>query len=121
MSAVASFIKPPKSALVGFRQSAVPKKRFLRPPLDTFYDFLRQHGSEVGEFDGSGYVFATLPPYLDEEHAIQLMDCEYAELVSEARGATHFIFTAAHKDAYLAKLAGPFSEQSARDYYNKSV
>jgi hypothetical protein len=50
------------------------------------------------------------------------MDSDYNELgtfLTKSRGATHFIFTNAHKQAFLAKLDGEFSEQVLRDYYNK--
>ena len=122
MSAIASFIKLPKTALNGLREAAVPKKRFFGAPRDTYHDYLRQHGQEIADYKWSGYVLATLLPYLEEQHQIALMNSEHDELgtfLCKARRASCFIFTAAHKQAFLTKLEGQFSEQALCDYYNK--
>ena len=45
---------------------------------------------------------------------------ELSAFLTLERGSTHFIFTQAHKRAYLAKLdPQSFSEEKLRDYYNK--
>ena len=122
MSAFASFIKLPTSALDGLREAAVPKKRFFGTPRDTFRDYLSGQGTEVAEYPWSGYVFATLLPYLQELNQIDLMRSEHDALskyLSETRGTTVFIFTHAHRAAYADKLGMEFSELSLRDYYNK--
>ncbi len=122
MSAIASFIKLPKSALDGLRDAAIPKKRFFGAPRDTFHDYLSKHGTEVAEYPWSGYVLATLLPYLQEQHQIDLMRSEQDALskyLSETRSATVFIFTPAHRTAYADKLGAEFSEQSLRDSYNE--
>ena len=122
MSAIASFIKLPKTALDGLREAAIPKKRLFGAARDTYPDYLRQRGQSVADYKWSGYVLATLLPCLEEQHQITLMDSDYDELgklLTESRGATHFIFTDAHKQAFLAKLSGQFSEQALRDYYNE--
>lgn len=121
MSAIASFIKLPKTALDGLRESAVPKKGFFGAPQDAFFDFLEQHGDEIAEYSWSGYVLATLLAYLDEKHQITLESDgdELGNFLTEARGATYSIFTNGHKQAFLTKLGGQFSEEILRDYYNE--
>lgn len=122
MSAIASFFKLPKTALDGLREVAVPKKRFFGAPRDNYPDYMQQHGQEVADYQWSGFVLATLLPYLEEQHQITLMDSEHDELakfLTESRRATHFIFTDGHKRAFLAKLDGQFSEQAMRDYFRE--
>ncbi len=123
VSAIASFVKIPKSSLEGLRSAAIPKKRLFRPAIDSYDDFLRDHGTEVADYRWSGYILATLLPYLEEEQQIDLMTSEYDELSSfltEARGATYFVFTDGHKAAYLEKLrANLFSEAELRDFFNE--
>ena len=123
MSAIASFIKLPKTALDGLRQAAVPKKRLFGAPRDTYHDYLRLHGQEVADYKWSGYVLVTLLVCLQKQHQIDLMKSEFDELstfLSKSRGATCFILTDAHKRAFLPKLDGQFSEQKLCDYYNQS-
>jgi hypothetical protein len=122
MSAIASFIKLPKTALDGLREAAVPKKRLFGAPRDTYPDYLRQHGQEIADYKWSGYVLATLLVCLQKQHQIDLMKSEFDELstfLSKSRGATCFIFTDAHKQAFIPKLTGQFSEQALCDYYNE--
>jgi hypothetical protein len=121
MSAIASFIKLPKTSLDGLREAAVPKKRLFGGQRDTYPDYLRQHGQQVADYKWSGYVLATLLVFLQKRHQIDLMKSEFDELstfLSKSRGATCLIFTDAHKRACLPKLGGEFSEQALRDYYN---
>jgi hypothetical protein len=121
MSAIASFIKLPKAALDRLREAAVPKKRLFGGQRDTYPDYLRQHGKEVADYNWSGHVLATLLVYLQKQHQIDLMKSEFDELstfLSKSRGATYFILTDAHKQAYLLTLGGEFSEQTLCDYYN---
>ena len=117
MSAIASFIRLPNSAIQGLRDSAVPKNG-----RDTFHDFLEKNGKDVASYDWSGYVLATLLPYLDEQ-GIDLMKSEHDELscfLSEKRQATCFILTNAQKEKYLGQLgSGSFSEEALRDYFNE--
>jgi hypothetical protein len=122
MSAIASFTKLPKTALDGLRDAAVPKKRFFGAARDTYPDYLRKHGQSTADYQWSGYVLATLLPYLEEQHQIALMHSDYDELgnfLTQSRRATHFVFTNAHKRAYLAKLDADFSEQALGDFYNE--
>ena len=123
MSAIARFIKLPKTALYGLDSVAAPRKRLFGSPRDTYHDYLGQHGEEVADYKWSGYVLATLLPYLEERHQIDLMKSEYDPLASsltEARGAAHFILTNALKSKYLDKLVSlSVSEEEVRDYYNE--
>src|SRR5215510_2482562 len=121
MSAIASFIQLPSSALVGLRTAAVPKKTFFGSTRDKYDEYLQENGQPVAEYPWSGYVLATLLMYLDGR-GIGLMDSEHDELsafLTKTRDATHFVFTHDQKLAYLDKLSGPFSEDELRDYYNE--
>jgi hypothetical protein len=114
MSAIASFIKTQKTSLGGLRQAATQ---------GDLENFLRQHGKSSADYKWSGFVFGTLLPYLQEEHQIGLMTSEYDELaafMSKSLQATYFIFTEAHRQAYIGSL-GPesFSEQKLRDFFNE--
>ena len=113
MSAIASFTKLPKTSLDGLRQATAQGK---------FDSFLQQHGKSVADYEYSGYILATLLPYLDEQQ-IQLMKSEHDELatfLSQTLQATCFVFTDAHRQAYAGKLAPEsFSEQKLCDYYNE--
>lgn len=122
MSMVASFIKLPTAALEGLRAAAVPKERQAGNPYDNYYDYLAKHGQEVANYEWDGYVLATVLPCLDEKCQMALMRSDYDELgtfLAKSLHASYFIFTNAHKQAYLAKLSEPFSEQALCDYYNE--
>jgi hypothetical protein len=114
MSAIASFIKLPKSALEDLRNAAAN---------GTEYDYLSVNGREVAEYRWSGYVLATLLPYLQEKHQIDLMKSEYDEVaafLTNTTGATHFIFTRSQRTAFLNRLEpGSFSEEEMRRYFNE--
>src|ERR1700684_1463675 len=123
MSSIASFIKVPLSAIKGLSDAAVPKKRWFGAPKDTFDDYVRKHGQEAAEYRSSGYVLATLLPYLQEKRQIDLMHSAYdkiAESLTDARQATYFIFTPTHRSAFLPLLdVSLFSEDELREYYNE--
>ena len=108
MSATASFVRLPETA--------------VEELCTNYEDCLERLGESVADYDWSGYVIATLLPYLDER-GIKLMKSPYEELTNQLckeRGATIFIFTPAHKDAYLARLVpSQFSTDEMRDYFNK--
>jgi hypothetical protein len=114
MSAIATFIQLPKAALDGLRQ-AVAQGRYR--------DYLQQQGRTVADYEWSGYILATLLPYLQEVHQIDLMRSEHDDLatfLTERQQATHFIFTDAHRQAYHDRLdPQSFSEEQLRDYYNE--
>jgi hypothetical protein len=114
MSAIASFIKLPKSALEGLRKAAV---------AGTDCNYLSTNGREVAEYRWSGDVLATLLPYLEEKHQIDLMKSEYDELggfLTNTTGTTHFIFTPGQRTAFLNRLEPKsFSEEAMREYFNE--
>jgi hypothetical protein len=76
----------------------------------------------IGDYRWSGYVLATLLPYLEEHRNIDLMKSEFDALstrLSKERHATHFILTDSHT-RWLADLdAEKFSEVELRDYFNE--
>jgi hypothetical protein len=113
MSAIASFTKLPKTSLDGLRQATAQ---------GSFGRYLQQHGQPVADYEWSGFILATLLPYLDEQQ-IQLMKSEHDELatfLSQTLQATCFVFTDAHRQAYVSKLAPEtFSAQKLGDYYNE--
>lgn len=121
MSAIGSFIQLPTNALSGLKSAAVPKKTFLGSTQDKYDQYLQQNGRSIAEYPWSGYVLATLLTYL-QQRGIDLMQSEHDELatfLTDTRRATHFVFTEAHKSAYLDQLSKPFSEEELRDYYNE--
>ena len=76
----------------------------------------------MASYDWSGYVLATLLPYLDEQ-GIDLIKSEYDDLsrfLSEKRESTCFILTNAQKEKYVGQLeSASFGEDALRDYYNE--
>ena len=107
MSAIAGFIRLPATAVEHLRAS---------------YDqTLQRLGHPASSYEWSGYILATLLSYLDE-HDIRLMKSPYDVLTAhlcQSRGATTFIFTPAHKGAYLSRLSPEqFSSDELRDYFN---
>ena len=121
MSSIATFTRLPKTSLTGLRNAATPKKGFFGGSKDVFHAYLEKHGKEVAQYDWSGYILATLLPFLDE-HDIQLMNSEEDELstfLCQARQASCFILTRSHK-RYLDRLTpDTFSEEVLRKYYNE--
>jgi hypothetical protein len=122
MSAIASFILLPKSALPELCEAAVLKKGLFGGVKDRFPDFLRTRGRVAASYNWSGYVLATVLSFL-EERQIDLMKSEhddYSSHISKERESTCFIFTPAHKRAYLAQLSPEsYSEPDLRDYCNE--
>jgi hypothetical protein len=114
MSAIASFIKLPKSAIEGLRKAATD---------GTDRNYLSTNGREVAEYRWSGDVLVTLLPYLEEKHQIDLMKSEYGELatfLTNTTGTTHFIFTPVQRAAFLNRLEPKsFSEKAMRQYFNE--
>src|SRR5690349_10405647 len=113
MSAIATFTKLPKTSLDGLRQAVVE---------GDYHEFLDQNGTPAADYDWSGYVLATLLPYLDEQQ-IHLGKSEHDDLASSlsqaAQGTSFIFFTDAHRQAYLSRLQpGSFSEEALRDYCN---
>ena len=123
MSAVALFYQLPKSAIDGLREVAVPKKQWLGAPKDEFWEYLKQHGREVANYPGSGYVLGDVMDWLQQEHRIELERSRYEELcnfVGQARGSTHCILSIEHQRAHLERLdPEAFSNEEFLRYYNE--
>lgn len=108
MSAIAQFIRLPIEIL---------------EQLDSTNDdrILEREGQSAASYEGSGYVLATLLPYLDE-NGIPLMESPYSTLASQlsrSRGESVFIFTMEHREAYLPRLSPEhFAVDELRDYFN---
>jgi hypothetical protein len=122
MSAIASVTVLPKTALPLLREAATPKKSLFGSAKDGFPKVLAQNGRPLGDYPWSGYVLATLLPFLEETRGIALMKSEYddlASLLAEKRGATYFFITQDHKK-WLADLDPvKFGDDELRDYYNE--
>jgi hypothetical protein len=111
VSAIASATLLPKSVVSALAQAtALPS-----------FELLAQQGHSIGSYEHSGYVLATLLPYLEESRGVALMSSEFdavARSLSQQYGATCFVFTDAHRE-WLPKLdPETFSEQDLRDYFN---
>ncbi len=123
MSAIAFFHRFSETDLPRLRRAAVPARRFLREPRDEFSDVVRDRGETVLSFDGSGFIFVTLLPVLEEKYGIDLMKSSHDELarfLSEKRASTFFVLTPAHRDQYLRSLdAEAFDEAALREYWNE--
>ena len=109
MSAIAEFIQLPLSALGKLRED--------------YHNTVNDCGESVVDYDWSGYVIATLLPYLEEKKGIDLTTSTHDDLVSDlckSWGISAEIFTLAHKDAFLAQLSPvAFSKEELRNYYNE--
>jgi hypothetical protein len=123
VSAVAEFKKLPQSALQGLKNAAQPTKKFFGGTRDDYEKYLAENGLDVAEYNWSGFVLSTLLPYLQERHGIDLMRSEHDDIamfLTNARGATHFIFTQSHRSEFLSRLNfDSFSVSEMRDYFNE--
>jgi hypothetical protein len=123
MSAIASFKKVNKSALEGLKKAAVPKRTLFGGTSDEYEKYLAANTKDVTNYTWSGFVLATLLPYLDEQHGIDLMHSEHdelAEFLTDARQATHFIFTDTHRAKFLDRLKPEdYPVPEMLDYFNQ--
>ena len=119
MSAIATFELLPTASINELRAAAE-----LKPTRGggAFADFMKAHAREVASYPWSGWVMATLLPYLEEKHGIDLMNSAYDDLsthLSATQGSTYFVLTNDHRRDYLAKLdPTAFQVSELRDYYN---
>lgn len=95
-------------------------KVFKGKRQDHYWEFLSAHGREIGHYDWSGWVLATLLPYL-HENDIDLDQSELDDLsafLCAVRENSVFILTARHREKYLEKLdPAHYSESELHDYY----
>jgi hypothetical protein len=80
-SAIGRSFVIPKSALPIVQAAASPRKRILRERSDEFWDVLGRETITRIEYGWSGYVLATLLPYLDEQ-GFDLMHSDHDEVAS---------------------------------------
>jgi hypothetical protein len=123
MSSIASFIRLPESALGALRDAAIPTKGRFGVVKDRYHDYLLEHGRAVVQYNWPGYVLATLLPDREEKHGIDLAKSPHDELatfLTQARGATHYVLTEAHRAAFCDRLDPQgFSEAELREYFNE--
>lgn len=123
MSSIASFKKVNKAALEGLAKAATPRRTFFGGTKDEYPNYLSANATDVARYEWSGFVLATLLPYLEERYGIDLMHSEHndlADLLTNQRQATCFIFTDTHRANLLDRLKPeeyPIAEM--RDYFNE--
>ena len=110
MSAIANFSLIEKSRLQELKEASaiIIKKGFLKNThIDNYPAYIQINTQSLPNYDGSGYIFATLFIYLLEEKEIDLLDNEYSELATELsanRENTILIFTKEQSDRYSSQL-----------------
>ncbi|MFN4314800.1 MAG: hypothetical protein ACK4E0_10935 [Chitinophagaceae bacterium] len=110
MSAIASFYLLDTSKLDDLKQNAevsIKKGLFSKKVTDNYWDYLASNATELKRFDGSGYVYANLLVFLQEEKNIDLLTNQYDDIAKELvakRGSSHFLFTHKQKGSFLTQL-----------------
>ena len=110
MSAVASFYILDASKLDDLKLNAeiiIKKGLFSRKVIDNYWNYLSSNSIKLKSLDDSGYIFANLLVYLQEEKDIDLLTNEYDKIAKELvdkRGNSHFLFSHKQKDNFLTKL-----------------
>jgi hypothetical protein len=110
MSAVASFYLINKVQINETVQNAeitVRKSLFWKKTVDNYYNFLEVNATRLPYFDGNGYVFGNVLPYLEETRGIDFFDSNFTGILqelSDKRGCFHQIITWHHKQEYLEQL-----------------
>ena len=111
-----------ESALPIVQAAASPRKRILRGTSDEFWDVLGRETITRIEYAWSGYVLATLLPFLDEQ-GIDLLDSDHDEVastLSQTREGSVFVLTSDHRERYLARLdPSQFDGAVLRRYYEE--
>ena len=111
-----------ESALRIVQAAASPRNRIVRGTSDEFWDVLGRQTITRIEYGWSGYVLATLLPYLDEQ-GIDLMHSdqdEVASTISQTREGSVFVLTSDHRERYLARLdPSAFDGAVLRRYYEE--
>ena len=111
-----------ESALPIVQAAARPRKRIRRGPSDEFWDVLGRETITRIEYSWSGYVLATLLPYLGEQ-GIDLMHSDHDEVASTLSQTPEdpvFVLTSDHRERYLARLdPSRFDGAMLRLYYEE--
>lgn len=125
MSAIASFYILDTSKLDYLKQHAeiiVKKSLFSKKVTDNFWDYLASNSTELKSLDGSGYVYANLLVYLEEEKNIDLLTNQYedtAKELVEKRGSSHFFFTYQQKISFLPQLQSSLFSLTEMQKFNQ--
>ena len=121
-SAIGRSLVISESALPIVQAASSPRKRILRGTSDEFWDVLGRETITRIEYSWSGYVLATLLPYLDEQ-GIDLMHSEHDEVastISQTRDGSLFVLTSDHRERYLPRLDPiEFDGAALRRYYEE--
>ena len=121
-SAVGQSFVISESALPIVQAAASPRKRIVRGTSDEFWDVLGRETITRIEYAWSGYVLATLLPYLKEQ-GIDLMHSDHDEVastLSQTRAGSVFVLTSDHRERYLARLdPSGFDGAVLRRYYEE--
>jgi hypothetical protein len=111
-----------ESALAIVQAAASPRKRIVGATSDEFWDVLGRETITRVDYAWSGYVLATLLPYLDEQ-GIDLMHSDHDEVaatISQTREGSAFVLTSDHRDRYVARLdPSAFDGAVLRRYYEE--
>ncbi len=111
-----------ESALPIVQAAAGSRKRIVRGTPDAFWDVLGRETITRIEYAWSGYVLATLLPYLDEQ-GIDLMHCDHDEVaptISQTPDGSVLVLTSDHRERYLARLdPSAFDGAVLRRYYEE--
>jgi hypothetical protein len=120
-SAIGQSVVISESALQIVEAAAGPPKRIDRG-TDQFWDVLGRETITRIEYSWSGYVLATLLPYLDEQ-GTDLTHSDHdqvASTISQTREGSVFILTSDHRERYLARLdPSAFDGSVLRRYYEE--
>jgi hypothetical protein len=120
-SAIGQSFVIPESALPILQAAASPRKRILGTS-DEFGDVLGRETITRIEYSWSGYVLATLLPYLDEQ-GIDLLHSDHdeaASTLSQTREGSVFVLTSDHRERYLTRLdPTEFDGAMLRRYYEE--
>jgi hypothetical protein len=121
-SAIGQSFAISESALPIVQAAASPRKRILRGTSDGFWDVLSRETIIRIDYAWSGYVLATLLPYLDEQ-GIDLLHSDHDEVastLSQTREGSVFVLTSDHRERYLARLdPSEFDGAVLRRYYEE--
>ncbi len=110
MSAIADFRLIDVGKLNELRNNAeikVEQKIFEKKTIDPYWNYLDLNSRQLKDFEYSGYIFADLLVFLNENKGIDLLKGKYGDIanqISESRQNFTTILTYEHREAYLNKL-----------------
>lgn len=86
----------------------VEKGFFSNKVIDGYWTYLDSNSKKLSDFNYSGYIFADLLIFLEEDKGIDFLQGAYddiANTISEKRENSTIICTYQHRQAYLDKLS----------------